>query len=223
MAAVVVSQRAADAAVGSVLIIADDEAWATGLARVLDADGFVVSVDTTVDPPALRCVDVVLVDLGIGGPSAIAMVVAGSAGTDVPLLAFGDDGTGADSIAALAAGADGYVRRDAPGREVLARVRALRRRVPVRRLAPDATGDRATPFADELPAPDVAVLATLLHHPGKVLTRSDLALEYKRAGGGSTSLDLVVRRLRERLERVDVARRIVAVRGVGFRYDPPPP
>ena len=63
------------------------------------------------------------------------------------------------------------------------------------------------------------MLSLLLARPGRVVTRDDLASMLVYASGSPRAVDFAVRRLREKLEEVDHRRRIVVVRGVGFRFD----
>lgn len=222
MPAVVVSSRTKANAVGSVALVSGHDPWRIALGRVLDSEGFVVAVDSGIVPDVLAGVDVVLLDLRIWARRPDALVTEVRAATAVPLLALGDGPQELESVAALNAGADSYARLGAPPREIVSRVRALRRRSPVlTQAAVDGNEiDTLPELVIDLREPELAVFHALVGAPRRVVTRSDLELVHKRAGGEATSLDLVVRRIRDRIERVDGERRIVVVRGLGFRYDP---
>lgn len=87
---------------------------------------------------------------------------------------------------------------------------------PVTRMA--AVGDAAV----ALTAREAEVLRSLLARPGRVVTRADLAARDP-DGHLPGAVDNVVRCLRTKLEAVEGHRRIVTVRGVGFRLLAPAP
>ena len=64
-----------------------------------------------------------------------------------------------------------------------------------------------------------AILYALLWRPGRVVTREEL-MSLGARGCPDGGLDALVRQVRTKLEAVEGKRRIVAVRGVGFRFLP---
>jgi two-component system response regulator RegX3 len=141
---------------------------------------------------------------------------------------------------ALAAGADDYLVLPLRPAELVARVRAVLRRAP-RGGGPVGTGPSALQVGDvrldpeshevtlrdtrvHLPLREFELLRLLMENAGIVLPRSTLIsrLWGPAAPMDSTSLEVHVRRLRSKLED-DAAgpRRIVTVRGVGYRYQAP--
>jgi DNA-binding response OmpR family regulator len=66
---------------------------------------------------------------------------------------------------------------------------------------------------------EAEVLHGLLERPGAVVPRQDLTWS-TRVGRLDKNLDAVVRQVRAKLEAVEGFRRIVAVRGLGFRFLP---
>ena len=135
-------------------------------------------------------------------------------------------------------GADDYVSRACRMRELVARIRAALRRAP--KVEPEAprgvlrvgslTLDRARCEVTvggerlSLPRKEYRLLEVLLEHPGRVFSRRTLISRVwgEDYVGTTKTLDVHVRRLRSKLE-VDAARpeRIVTVRGLGFKYEPP--
>jgi two-component system response regulator RegX3 len=138
---------------------------------------------------------------------------------------------------ALAAGADDYLLLPLRPAELVARVRAVLRRAPhwATRTSPEERvlhlGDvRLDPESHEvtlrsarvhLPLREFELLRLLLENAGIVLPRATLMnrLWGPSAALDSTSLEVHVRRLRSKLED-DPAdpKRIVTVRGIGYRY-----
>jgi DNA-binding response OmpR family regulator len=167
---------------------------------------------------------------GLDGLSACRSVR--TAGIDVPVLMLSARGGDLDKIVGLEAGADDYVTKPFSTGELLARVRALLRRVPAARtlrlesgdLEMDIVGRRASRAGQELRLThkEFNLLAELMRNRGVVLSR-DLLLE-KVWGydyiGDSRTVDVHIRWLREKIEDDPSApRRITTVRGVGYRFE----
>jgi DNA-binding response OmpR family regulator len=151
---------------------------------------------------------------------------------DVPVLMLSARSGEVDKIVGLESGADDYVTKPFSTGELLARVRALLRRVPAARvtrlesgdLALDIIGRRASRGGRELRLTnkEVSLLAELMRNRGVVLSR-DLLLE-KIWGydyiGDSRTVDVHIRWLREKIEdNPSEPARITTVRGVGYRFE----
>ncbi len=142
-----------------------------------------------------------------------------------------------DAVVGLEVGADDYVTKPFRLRELIARVRAALRRVPVAHEDDEQpevveVGDvrldagrhevyvRGTPVA--LPLKEFELLELLMTNAGRVLTRDVLIDRVWGPNyfGDTKTLDVHVKRLRSKIE-VDPANpsRIVTVRGVGYRYE----
>jgi len=224
--------------------VLDDEPDITKLiARYLGAQGFRVSqlqsgADLVAlmrnDPPSL-----VLLDLGLPGEDGFAIARQLREHHHCGLVIVSGRGEAIDKVVGLEVGADDYVTKPFDLRELLARVKAVLRRLepgtPV--AAGEAVpqrGFRVGAFTVELGprrvvgenAHDVSLtggefdlLVTFCRHPGRVLSR-DFLLEATRgreAGPFDRTIDVQVGRLRRKLEAdPENPTLIKSVRGAGY-------
>ncbi len=218
-----------------VLLVSCDDAWARPVDEVLTTSGFEVTTALSVDEVLSRAViarpDLVAVDLSsTPHDSGVAVCAALRARTSVGVVAIGRRAAEELVLAALDAGADIFVPRDASPRELVARVRAVLRRLPPERPASPAWTNgpvgldpaRHSVFVAgqevDLAEPEFRILEALLRTPGRAVSRRELTEAY--GGSSATSaLDRHIRRLRRKLEAQDPVRRITAVRGIGFRFE----
>jgi phosphate regulon transcriptional regulator PhoB len=179
--------------------------------------------------------DVVILDLmlpGLDGLEVCRQLRRDPATARLPIIMLTAKAEEVDRVVGLELGADDYVVKPFSPRELMARVRAVLRRVQepraggvtrVGELAVDearhhvALGETAV----ELTAKEFALLTALLRAGGRVLSREqllDTVWGYANAAEiESRTVDVHVRRLREKLG--PAARRIVTVKGVGYRFD----
>jgi DNA-binding response OmpR family regulator len=162
---------------------------------------------------------------------------------NVPILMLTARTDEVDKVVGLEVGADDYLTKPFSMRELMARVKALLRRVRLDREELAAEGEGASAghlvFGDltvdqarheilrqgeplRLKPKEYDLLVFLACNQGIVLSR-DLILERVWGwdyGGGSRTVDVHVRWLREKIEP-DPANptRIVTVRGVGYRFE----
>ncbi len=180
--------------------------------------------------------DVALLDLmlpGLDGLEVCRQLRGDAATRRLPIIMLTARGEEVDRVVGLELGADDYVVKPFSPRELLARIRAVLRRVegPESPAAGRTTGELHVDEARhavtvggrsvELTAKEFGLLAALMRADGRVLSREQL-LEtvwgYANAAEiESRTVDVHVRRLRAKLGAE--ARRIVTVKAVGYRFD----
>jgi two-component system, OmpR family, KDP operon response regulator KdpE len=116
-----------------VLVVDDDPQILRAVRTSLGAHGFEVSTagngETAVDMLAKESVDVVLLDLGLPGIDGVEVIQRVRTWSDVPIIVLSVRDTQQEKAGALDAGADDYITKPFGMQELLARMRAVRRRV----------------------------------------------------------------------------------------------
>ncbi|WP_369248050.1 response regulator transcription factor [Streptomyces sp. R41] len=217
-----------------VLLVEDDEPVAESLRRGLLRYGFEVEWVTTGGAALAHegpC-DVVLLDLGLPDTDGLDVCKALRARGEIPIIVISARSDETDRVVGLEIGADDYVSKPFGVREVIARIRAVMRRVQPRTLAdsgPDRYGPRLTidrrAARVRLDGEEVALapkeydlLAFLTEEPGALMSREQIMEAVWDANwfGPTKTLDVHVAALRRKLAG---AIAIEAVRGVGFRLE----
>jgi two-component system, OmpR family, alkaline phosphatase synthesis response regulator PhoP len=224
-------------AMKSILVVEDEPEIARVIRDYLQAAGFTVSVaadgETALQSARLAHPDLIVLDLGLPGRDGLDVTRELRRTSDVPIVVVTARGDEADRIVGLELGADDYVVKPFSPKELVARVRALFRRVDGR----DEPGDvirvadleidvpRMRVMVDgrpvELTASEFQLLAAMAREPGRVFTRGQLldvlhgvAFEsYERA------IDAHIKNLRRKIEpEVGETRYVQTVYGVGYRF-----
>jgi two-component system KDP operon response regulator KdpE len=177
--------------------------------------------------------DIVILDLGLPDMDGTEVVSGLRGWTDVPILVLSGRTDSTDKVEALDAGADDYVTKPFAMDELLARLRAMSRRVGAQEDEPVVTfGDVVVDLAARrvrradaevrLTPTEWHLLEVLLRHPGKLLSQRQLLAEvwgpgYETAQG---NLRLYMAQLRKKLEP-DPARprHLVNEPGMGYRFE----
>ncbi|MFQ5847934.1 MAG: response regulator transcription factor [Candidatus Methylomirabilales bacterium] len=220
------------------VLVVDDEQDIVDLVRYhLEREGYQVvgcrDGKSALELASRDSPDLVILDLLMPGVDGLEVCRRLRRTSTIPILMLTAKAEEMDKVVGLELGADDYVTKPFSPRELVARVRAILRRGVA---APDEEvlgfGDLAMDFARHqvtvqgqhvsLTAKEMELLKALVGAKGRVLTREFLlerAWDYDRAAEiESRTVDVHIRRLREKLGRA--ARRIVTVKGVGYRFDP---
>lgn len=213
------------------------------LARILRTDGFEVTSVSTVED----CLDqlaaglpmVVLVDIGYADQVALEVCHQVRRQYSLAMITIADPNSPIDAVTTLEMGADDHVVRPYRTSELIARMRAAARRAhnaPVGLCATDPAliigRVQLDPVARIVtaggqPAPlslkEFDLLHLLMANPGRVLSRDTIIRHvWQREPGSDTStVDVHVKRLREKLDVAGEPSLIVTIRGLGYRVDRP--
>jgi DNA-binding response OmpR family regulator len=219
------------------VLVVDDEQDILDLVRYhLEREGYQVvgcrDGKSALDLVGREKPDLVVLDLLMPGVDGFEVCRRLRRESSIPIVMLTAKADETDTVVGLELGADDYVTKPFSPRELVARVRAvLRRGTGPADQGPLTIGDLAMDFARYqvrvggtdvvLTAKEMELLKALVQARGRVLSR-DFLLErvwgYDRAAEiESRTVDVHVRRLREKLGRE--ARRIVTVKGVGYRFD----
>jgi two-component system, OmpR family, phosphate regulon response regulator PhoB len=225
------------------VLVVDDSYSERGLTRrVLEREGFEVA-EAPDGPQALTAVgtappDLVLLDLTMAGMSGLEVLARLRRDGDLPVIIVSGRNDESDRVLALELGADDYVTKPFPVRELAARVRSVLRRA--RPAAFDGSlvfGDLEIRMAEReialrgevvhTTSREFDLLAKLASAPRKVFSRGVLLAEVWGSSGDWQDPATVtehIRRLRHKIE-IDPTQPtfIRTVRGAGYRFQPPLP
>ena len=231
----------------TILVVEDDLTLLETLEYNLAAEGYqiITAADglTALELAREEQPDLIVLDLMLPKLDGFEVCRILRSEMNVPILMLTARVDEVDRVVGLEVGADDYLTKPFSMRELIARVKALLRRVRLIREELAETKDQGRPeqltFDDlvidlerrevlvrgepvRLKPQEYELLLFLVRHPGMALSR-DLILERVWGwdyGGGSRTVDVHVRWLREKLE-ADPAdpQRIVTVRGVGYRFE----
>jgi len=228
------------------LLLEDDDGLRASLRLVLEDDGYDVieasSAERALETVAEGELDLMLVDLMLGGMDGFSFIQRARPLTDAPIVVVSARDGVEDIVTALVAGRGDYVTKPCLVEEVKARLRALLRRPSIsstdeprpgevfvldgsdgplvfdRGAAVLARGEREIHLTNT----EFRLLSVLAENAGRVLSRSSLLEHVWERGffGDERIVDVHVRRLRKKLEREpSEPSTLVTVRGLGYRLD----
>jgi two-component system response regulator RegX3 len=222
-----------------ILIVEDEQSFSDPLSYLLSKEGYEVSVAEDGHAALVEFdasgADLVLLDLMLPGLSGVDVCRALRQRSNVPVIMLTAKDSEVDKVVGLELGADDYVTKPYSSRELLARIKAVLRRLsepeelvpttleagPVRmdveRHVVTVRGEQVS-----MPLREFELLELLLRNSGRVLTRGQLidriwGSDYV---GDTKTLDVHIKRLRAKVESDPGApEHILTVRGLGYKFD----
>lgn len=225
----------------TILVVEDEPTLATAIAQRLASEGWLARVvgdgASAVQAALQMKPDLVIMDIMLpvmDGLEATKRIVASR---PVPILMLTARDDEADKVIGLGAGADDYMTKPFSMRELIARCKALLRRVErAKVIAKNSENEKVLTFGDlvinparrivtlndelvHLTPTEFDLLSTLARKPHSVLTREKLLEEVWDwvDASGTRTVDSHVKALRHKLG----ADMIRTVHGVGYAFEPP--
>lgn len=236
----------------TILIIDDDHELCELLQDYLSAEELdIVSVhsgDAGARAALEQNVDLVILDVMLPGMNGFDVLRAIRRESQVPVIMLTARGEEIDRIVGLELGADDYLPKPFNPRELLARIRAVERRLAAREHmpeAPDSEGTEVIEVGDvriypgsrrvkrggesvELTSAEFDLLSMLARHKGEVVSRKSLVEEVlgRQNSPYDRSVDVHISALRKKLgsggdNGGNIRERIITVRNVGYMYADP--
>ncbi|MEO7125945.1 MAG: response regulator transcription factor [Nakamurella sp.] len=184
--------------------------------------------------------DILMIDLGMPELDGIHVIEAIRGWSNAPILVVSGRTGAADKVEALDAGADDYITKPFSIEELLARLRALTRRLPQHDNEPVvAIGNITVDLTSHLVVKTVGsvaeqvrltptewqVIGLLIRNPGKLVTRQTLLTEIWGSEHVSDTgyLRLYIAQLRKKIEpEPSRPRYVITEAGMGYRFQPDP-
>jgi two-component system OmpR family response regulator len=216
------------------LIVEDEPTLGTQLKTTLEGAGYAVDLATDGEDGhylgQTESYDAVILDLGLPVMDGLSVLDKWrKEGKTFPVLLLTARDSWSDKVAGLDSGADDYLAKPFQTEELIARLRALIRRAAGNASAEmiagnvrlDTRSGRVTLAGEpvKLTAQEYKLLSYLLHHKGKVVSRTEL-IEHiydQDFDRDSNTIEVFVTRIRKKLG-ADV---ITTIRGLGYSLDDP--
>ena len=223
----------------SVLIVEDDRNIAELLQMYLEKEGYAVTTafDGGQGLAKFRSInpDLVLLDVMMPVMDGWGVCKAIRSESQTPIIMLTAKGETEDKVSGLKNGADDYITKPFEMREVLARIEAVLRRtsgVVAEKKTRKLTFDKLTIDMDafellvdgkkiDAPPKEMELLFYLASSPNRVYTRNQLLDEVWGFDyfGDSRTVDVHVKRLREKLEGISDKWSLKTVWGVGYKFE----
>lgn len=219
-----------------ILLVDDEPLILKGLKYSLEQDGY--QTDSAMDGEEALTkffageYDLILLDVMLPGVDGIEVCQRIREKSNVPIIMLTAKGETADRVSGLEMGADDYIVKPLEMPEVIARVRAV-----FRRIAPDDAPEKLS-FDNlvidkqaydlvikgkrvDAPPKEIELLYFLASSPNRVFTRAQLLDEVWGFDyfGDTRTVDVHVKRLREKLEGVSDKWELKTVWGVGYKFE----
>lgn len=222
-----------------IMVVDDDKNICELLKLYLEKDGYKVSTvndgQTAVKMQEIENPDLILLDIMLPKLDGWQVIREIRKNSNVPVIMLTAKGETYDKVLGLELGADDYITKPFETREVIARVKAVLRRID----APlDGKVQKEVRFENlsinvvnyemivngvkiDTPPKELELIYHLASHPNRVYTRDQLldevwGFDYY---GDSRTVDVHVKRLREKLEGVSDKWELKTVWSVGYKFE----
>ena len=222
-----------------ILIVDDDKNICELLKLYLEKEGFSVSVchdgQTALERRSSEDPDLILLDIMLPGMDGWQVCREIRKTSNLPIIMLTAKGETFDKVLGLELGADDYIVKPFDNKEVVARVKAVLRRImhsspepEVKEVVYDKLRVNMTRYeltvdgkVIDTPPKELELLFHLASNPNRVFTRDQLldevwGFEYF---GDSRTVDVHVKRLREKLEGASDQWCLKTVWGVGYKFE----
>lgn len=218
-----------------ILLIEDEQTLREQVQQRLQGEGYMVDASGDGKEGLYLAseypVDLAVVDLGLPGMPGLEIIRTLRAdGRDLPILILTARGKWEEKVTGLEAGADDYLVKPFHMEELLARVKALLRRangsgreeLSFGPLTLDTAGQQVSlnGAAVELTAFEYRLLEYLARHPGKVISKGELAdyLYPHDDDRDSNVIEVLIGRIRRKIDTDSRINPIETLRGRGYRF-----
>lgn len=213
----------------NILIVDDEEALRTGLQTYLELEGYGVAAASSAEEALaldLKIFNLILLDImmdGMSGTQMAEILKKQPDTSDIPIIFLTARDSDDDMVSGLNLGADDYITKPYSIKNVLARISAVLRRTPPRRL-PGIDCNRATLICTvdgsqvRLPKKEFELLALFLENPGRIFTREEILdrIWPQNSVIGDRSVDVHITRLRGKI--APYGKNIVNRSGYGYGW-----
>jgi len=217
------------------LLIEDDVQMAELLSRFLRQEGMEVT-HVTRPSQGMKALDsdpfdLVVLDLSLPEMDGLMLCRKIREHSDVPIIISSARTDLDDKLTGLANGADDYLPKPYDPRELTARIRTVLRRRG-KEAAAEAEAQSRFRIDEEatqiyfdgevlkLTLAEYEILKMLVKHPNRTISRADIAnsIESHRFDSGVESINILVGRIRKKLDPEHFDSFIETVRGIGYRF-----
>lgn len=223
-----------------ILVVEDEKDIVKMLRYNLEKEGFKIidarDAEDAIDAAVRQCPDLILLDLmlpGMDGLEVCKVLKKESKTASIPIIMLTAKSQESDKVVGLELGADDYITKPFSPRELIARIKAVLRRVTEKDKLPEIfqAGDLKIDFSKisvsvknkpvELTSKEFELLKTLLKAKGRVLSRDylldtiwgfDHAMEIQ-----TRTVDVHIRTLRKKIK--SAAKYIITVKNYGYRFE----
>ena len=223
---------------GTILIVDDNREIVDSLGKLLAIEGY--EILTAYDGMEALSVleksqpDLILLDVMMPRLNGLSALMKIRESHNIPAIMLSAKTEESDKVSGLLLGADDYIVKPFDAKEVTARIKAVLRRSSAKEEENKGVYDFDNLHLDmnryelkvkgkvvEAPPKELELLACLAGHPNRVYTRDQLldevwGFEYY---GDSRTIDVHVKRLREKLEGASEQWSLKTVWGVGYKFE----